>query len=115
MSIIIKSANLPTNCGLCRFGEIYDLADGDDMFVCELDWSLPISISDIDKRHKDCPLEELKERPKGKWEQMPYLVGEIEVKIPYCSECGMSTLSTAWHYPSKFCPNCGAEMERDDG
>lgn len=60
MSILIKNAQLPSGCDRCRFGEIYNITvDGGDQFVCELDWSLDISIYDTDKRHKDCPLIEL--------------------------------------------------------
>lgn len=87
--------------------------------IAEIIKSMPSAESELEYKYRRA-LSDLaeesrkKERQKGKWKQMPYLVGEIEVTIPYCSECGMSTLSTAWHYPSKFCPHCGTEMEVTD-
>lgn len=52
------------------------------------------------------------ERARGEWkiEHVPYMVGSKNlVEIIICSNCGYVLQG----YPSKFCPNCGADMRCD--
>ena len=49
------------------------------------------------------------ERPKGKW----ILHGEPPWETRECSECGEEYNHWCGAIMPKFCPNCGAEMERD--
>ena len=51
------------------------------------------------------------ERKKGRWVDREDPYGFFDA-IPVCSECGCTTkMRETYHY----CPNCGAEMERDNG
>ena len=43
------------------------------------------------------------ERPQGKWEH--------SINDNICSACGEHSLT---HWKSKFCPNCGANMEVEE-
>lgn len=58
-----------------------------------------------DSFYKDCPLEDYKERPKGKWNGW----GE-------CSICGYSKRQGLKPEAANFCSNCGAGMRgKEDG
>lgn len=45
----------------------------------------------------------------GKWEKRTFIFFDNEIKDGYyCSEC-----NTTWDTDTKYCPNCGALMERE--
>lgn len=54
------------------------------------------------------------ERPKGKW-----LKTDLYPHRIYCSSCYKTyirneELLERWEFPMNYCPNCGAEMEREE-
>lgn len=64
----------------------------------------------------DLPTLDLVERKRGKWIDEPIYKQTIDGKtwdgFTYCSECKEMH---KYGYRSKFCPNCGAEMEVNNG
>ena len=46
----------------------------------------------------------------GKWEMKPDPFGFFD-EIPVCSECGCTT---TMREKTKYCPNCGARMYKDE-
>ena len=46
----------------------------------------------------------------GKWEMKPDPFGFFD-EIPVCSECGCTT---TMREKTKYCPNCGCRMDKDE-
>ena len=56
------------------------------------------------RRNSDCPLVEIEERKVGKW------IKKSQYGHNYCSECDYE--HCGYGYP-KYCPNCGAKMDKE--
>ena len=50
------------------------------------------------------------EPKKGKWMKKPDPHGFFD-EIPVCSQCGCTTM---YREEYKYCPNCGAKMEKEE-
>lgn len=102
MSILIKGMEMPQNCYECKFGlaTFYRLYTQDskgkaNCYSCVLTGKQITSM----KRNIHCPLVPVP--PHGRWNNI------IQGIIPsgQCSNCG------AWDKVTRFCPNCGSQME----
>lgn len=118
MSVLIKMA-MPQNCRECRFMETVRQSDCDTVYRLDGRRYICIAhlneITNLKERLDTCPLEEVQEPKRGKWEDVEEVLDEgITDGTPYtvmavgykCSECG-----TEMGYLWSFCPNCGARMD----
>ena len=90
MSVLIKTMEMPKNCGECQFCHTENFTQ----------WCCPTGREDIfyDAIPDWCPLDEPKT---GEWID--------DGCIEKCSQCGERREFPHWD----FCPNCGAKMDGD--
>ena len=78
----------------------------------DLDWFAPEAfnalIDKINKIIRNQPTADVQEVRHGEWIEKPYLLGTSN----FCSLCGENYGMPHGKY--KFCPNCGAKMDRKD-
>ena len=69
--------------------------------------NLPVVIYKTDAQEAiyEVPAADVRENVRGEW------IEPNGVLTSLCSECGFINNSAKW----KFCPNCGADMRRQDG
>ena len=71
--------------------------EGDDRSICYNIIQKQPAIDAVPVRH-------------GKWEMKPDPFGFFD-EIPVCSECGCTT---KMREKTKYCPHCGARMDKDE-
>lgn len=103
MSVLIKGAKMPKDgCHDCIFLHcIYCILMARNTSVSEYAWNC--------ERHPDCPLEEVQERKKGKWENYIADTGVEHWRVIRCSECEKVAIERY-----NYCPHCGARMDEND-
>ena len=91
------------------------LIDGDEL----IELLLSTAITDKQREYSECVQYAVQKMPTvdtvpvrhGRWEMKSDPYGFFD-EIPVCSECGCTTRLREVY---KFCPNCGADMMKDDG
>lgn len=104
--VAIKDIEMPSccmNCGLLGKEEMY----------CSIYPRRDIDVITIATMKPDwCPLVEIEEHKVGKW------LGRVAINHSFygrCSECGKEFQLNTWYAQNmKFCPNCGAEMQKGE-